>query len=411
MPFKSSSFPAGWPAKSMWNQRFDRLGEFPFRRLAAALADVAPDPAMEAIDLSIGEPRHAPPALLAETVAAHSDSWNRYPPPQGTPAFREAAADWLARRFELPAASLDPGRHILPVAGTKEAIFLIATAATPPEETAPAVLMPSPLYAVYLGAATLARAEPVLLPATRESGFMPDLDSLSPELLERTTAFYLCSPGNPQGAIADLDYLARAVELARRHEFLLITDECYSEIYDDAAPPSGLKAAHALNGGFDHVVALHSLSKRSNAAGLRSGFVAGDAAFLACFLRMRAYGAAVQPLPLMAAATALWRDEAHVEANRARYRAKFDLAERRLGNRFGFYRPPGGFFLWLDVEDGVEAARRLWREAALKVLPGLYLTPGEVGPDNPGHPYVRLALVDDEALVDRALSRFVEVLG
>lgn len=391
------------------NDRLDRLAEFPFRRLAALLARVPP-PAGQTLDLALGEPKHAPPALLAETVAAHAHLWNRYPPVNGTAEFRAAAAGWLTRRFELPPAALDPDRHVLPLAGTKEGLYLLPSVLVS-ERTMPAVLMPDPVYAVYYGAAVMAGAEPVLLPATAATGFLPDLDAIAPALLERTALLYLCSPANPQGAVADLDYLHRAVRLARRYGFVLAVDECYSELWDTAPPPGALSVALADGGSLDNVVVFHSLSKRSSAAGLRSGFVAGDPAVLAALLRLRAYAAPVQPLPLLAAATALWGDEAHVEANRALYRAKFDLAQRRLGNRFGFYRPQGGFFLWLDVGDGEAAARRLWTEAGVRVLPGGYLSIGAAGAGNAGAPYIRVALVDEITTVDRALGRLVDLLG
>ena len=395
----------------MWNPRLADLSEFPFRRLAGLLAGVNPPPGIETIDLGVGEPKHRPPALLAESVAANADAWNRYPPVDGTPAFREAVARWCERRCDLPLGTIEPNRMVLPLAGTKEGLYMLASLAVAPRADGrlPAVLMPSPLYAVYLGAARMAGAEAVPLAATAESGFLPDLDALDPELLDRTALFYLCSPSNPQGAVASPDYLARAIGLARRHGFLLVLDECYSEIWDRDAPVGGLAVAHAAGAGFKGLVVLNSLSKRSNAAGLRSGFVAGDPEVLAAFLKLRAYAAPVQPLPLMAAAVALWHDEAHVEAGRARYRRKFDIAERRLKGRLGFYRPAGGFFLWLDVGDGEATALRLWREAGVRVLPGVYLTTGTDEPD-PGRGYVRVALVHDEAVVDEALSRLVSTL-
>ena len=396
----------------MWNDRLDRLQEFPFRRLAQLLAGIDPPPG-ETFDLTIGEPQHRPPPLLAEVVARHAHEWNRYPPLNGTAAFRREVCAWLARRYHLPAAALDPERHVLPVAGTKEALFLLPEVLVPerPEGPRPAVLVPNPVYAVYVGAAVLAGAEPVHLPATRETGFLPDLDALEPALLERTAALYLCSPANPQGAVADLAYWRRAVRLARRYGFVLLADECYAELYDREPPPGVLEAAWAEGRNFSRVLAFHSLSKRSNAAGLRSGFVAGDPEVLARFLRLRAYAAAVQPLPLMAAATALWAEESHVEANRALYRRKFDIAERRLSNRFGFYRPAGGFFLWLEVGDGEAATVELWRRGGVKVLPGGYLAVPDREGRNPARGYVRLAMVHDEATIERALDRLVEVLG
>lgn len=394
----------------MRNDRPDRLAEFPFRRLAALLAR-EPAPAGPALDLSIGEPKHAPPHFLAETVAANAHLWNRYPPPSGTPEFRAAAAAWLTRRFGLPPDALEPERMVLPLAGTKEGLYALPALVVPADRPGPrpAVLMPDPVYAVYYGAAVMAGAEPVLLPATPETGLLPDLEALPRDLLARTALFYLCTPANPQGAVADRAYLQRAVRLAREHDFLLVVDECYSEIWDKAPPPGALEAAWAEGGDFRNVVVLHSLSKRSSAPGLRSGFIAGDPDLLARFLRLRAYGAPVQPLPLMAAATVLWQDETHVEANRALYRRKLDLAENLLGGRFGFYRPAGGFFLWLDVGDGEAACRRLWREAGVKALPGGYLAAGPGA--GASARFARVALVDEIGLVGEALNRFATVLG
>lgn len=396
----------------MLNPRLEELSDYAFQRLAALLAPLEPPPGLEPIDLSIGSPLHPPPQLLIDTLAEHGHLWNRYPPIVGTPALREAVADWLARRYRLPPGTLDPARHVLAVAGTKEALYLIAQAIMPDAKAGarPAVLLPNPLYNVYLGAAVMAGAEPVLLSASAKTGYLPDLDSLSPALLERTAAFYLCSPSNPQGAAADLAYLCRALELARAYDFLLIADECYSELYTREPPPGALQAAMHLGGSLDRLVVCNSLSKRSSAAGLRSGFVAGDAAVLAGFARLRSYAAAVQPLPVAAASAALWRDEAHVEANRALYRQKFELAEERLGGRFGFYQPDGGFFLWLTVPDGEAAARRLWTEAALRVLPGAYLgRPDERG-DNPGAGAIRVAMVHDLETTDAALRRIAATL-
>ena len=388
--------------------RLDSLGEFPFRRLAGLLANVTPPADRPLLDLGIGEPQHAVPAILADTVARHATSWNRYPPPTGTPSFRQTVIRWLSRRNNLADGVLDPDRHVVPVAGTKEALFLIALLAVDrAQKSRPAVLMPTPFYAVYYGAAVMAGAEPVLLECTAATGFLPDLEAIPADTLARTAALYLCTPSNPQGAVADRDYLARAIALARHHGFILILDECYAELWDKQPPPGGLDVAINQTSGIDQVLVFHSLSKRSNAAGLRSGFVAGDPVLIQAFSKLRAYAAATQPLPLMAAAEALWNDEAHVEENRRLYRQKFDVADQRLAGSFGFQRPAAGFFLWLDVGDGVAATARLWREAGLKVLPGTYLD----GPAPTSGRYVRLALVHDLGTIADALDRFTATLS
>jgi aspartate/methionine/tyrosine aminotransferase len=396
------------------NTSLDTLGAYPFTSLNKLLADIQPRANAAPIIMSVGEPQHQPPALLAETVAAHPHLWNRYPPIHGSPELREAAAAWLARRYSLPAGLITPDKHVLPVVGTKEGLFLAGLLAVPETKQGrrPVVAMPNPFYLVYAGSAAMTGAEIAYLDATARTGFLPDLDALDEETLARTAAFFLCTPSNPQGAVADLDYLKRAIGLARRYDFTLVVDECYAEIYDrTVAPPVGaLQACVALGGSLDNVLVFHSLSKRSSAAGLRSGFVAGDPLLIAAMTELRNYGATTTPLPLQAAAAALWRDEAHVETNRALYWRKIDVAESILGTRFGFYRPPGGFFLWLDVGDGEHAARILWREAAVRTVPGAYFARPDARGENPGRRFLRVALVHDEATVAEALTRMVRVL-
>lgn len=396
----------------MLNPALEALTDYPFDRLRALLTGVDPPKGMAPLVLSVGEPRHRPPTIVAEAIADAAAAWGRYPPVDGTEAFREAVRDWLGRRFALPAGFIDADRHLLPVAGTREALFLIALALVARRKNGarPAVLMPNPFYQVYYAAAVLAGAEPVLLPAGPETGFLPDLGAIDPAVLRRAVLFYLCSPANPQGAAAGPGYLEHALRLAWRHGFVLCVDECYSEIYADQPPAGVLTTAAALGPVPDHVLTFHSLSKRSSVPGLRSGFVAGDARLIEAFRRLRAFGGATLPIPVLAASTALWGDEAHVVENRALYRAKFDLAERMLGGRFGFSRPAGGFFLWLDVGNGEAAARRLWAEAALRALPGAYLARATAGSANPGASYLRVALIEDLAQTEEALRRLCAVL-
>ena len=392
--------------------RLERIGDYPFDRLRALLNPVTPR-VNEPIMLSIGEPQHTPPPIIKETVSEHAALWGRYPPMAGTAEFRRAVADWLTRRYALPDGLLDPDKNVIPVSGTREALFMIALAAVPERgegAAPPAVLMPNPFYQVYLGAAVVAGGEPVLVPATREVGFLPDFAALPEATLDLAALAYYCSPANPQGAIAALDTLRALVRLARRHGFVMAFDECYSEIYAADPPPGGLAACAAEGGGLEGVLVFNSLSKRSSAPGLRSGFVAGDERLIRRFTRLREYGGAAPPLPLLAAATALWRDEAHVAENRALYRKKFDLAEAALGGKHGFYRPDGGFYLWLEVGDGEAAAQRLWREAGIRVMPGAYLARADASGRNPGAGYIRCALVHDLETTDRALQRMRAVL-
>ncbi|MGF1476428.1 MAG: aminotransferase class I/II-fold pyridoxal phosphate-dependent enzyme [Geminicoccaceae bacterium] len=391
----------------MLNPALDRLTDFAFARLKTTLAPIEPAGGRDAvIDMSIGEPKHEPPPFLAEVIQANAGDWNRYPPPDGTPSFRQAVSRWLGRRY---AVSVDPSCEILPVAGTKEALYLLAqlSAAGQRGTAKPVVLMPNPVYGVYVGAAVMAGAEPVMLDATPESDHLPNLDALTPEQLERTALFYLCSPANPQGRAASQDYLARAIDLARRYGFILAVDECYAELYYDDRPVGALTVAGSS---FDNVLVFHSLSKRSNAAGLRSGFVAGDRRLIRGFDRLRRYGAAVQPLPLMAAAEALWDDEDHVRANRALYAEKMACAGRLLRGVIGFERPDGGFFLWLDVGNGEEITRKLYRVCGVKALPGAYLSAPRADGSTPGDGYLRLALVHSLPVVEQGLQRLVRLL-
>jgi aspartate/methionine/tyrosine aminotransferase len=417
------------------NPQLETLSDYPFEALRTLLNPVTPVVNDPPIVMSLGEPQHQPPALLTDTLMAHAHEWNKYPPMAGTPELRQAVVEWLTRRYRLPAGVLNPDRHVTTLAGTKEGLYLFSSLVVPHRKAGarPVVLVPNPYYLVYNGAATMAGADAVFLDATRDNAFMPDLAAIPEETLERTALFYLCSPANPQGTIASLDYLKQAIALARRYDFVLAVDECYAEIYDRAPPPGALEAcaelslpdppptagegrvgaslrATSADNLFKNVVVFHSLSKRSSAAGLRSGFVAGDPALIAHFKHLRDYGGCQVPLPIQAAATALWRDEVHVEENRARYRRKFDIAEGAIGGRFGFYRPEGGFFLWLDVGDGEKAALRLWRDAAVRVLPGGYTARAADGRDNPGRQYVRLAIVHDEATLEAAFARIRRVL-
>lgn len=384
----------------MVNPQIAVLHEFAFARLAHLLAGI--EPGGDGADLSVGDPKGAPPDWLARVLTEHAHGWRSYPPPAGTAELRRAITDWVQTRFGV---AVDQQHEVLPVAGTKEALHLVASVVINASRGGPkpAMLMPNPLYQVYLGAALMAGAEAVALPATAATGFLPDLDAIPEEVLQRTQLCYLCSPSNPQGTVADLAYWTRALELSRRHGFVLVADECYSEIYHDRPPPSALQAA-AASGGFDGLLAFNSLSKRSNAAGLRVGFVAGDRRLIAAFLKVRRYGGATIPLPIQAAAEALWRDEAHVREIRAAYTRKIDASLAVLAGRFGAFRPAGGFFLWLDVGDGEAAARELFRATGVKVVPGRYLAMADATGATPADRYVRLALVHDDATTAAALD-------
>ncbi len=403
----------------MLNPRLADMPDYAFPRLRSLLAGIEPGQT-PAIDMTIGEPRHGAPDFVTALLTRNLSLYGKYPPIGGTLAWTEAVTAWLTRRYDLPVGALHPDTHVLPLNGTREGLFSLAFVTVPPEKAGaqPTVLMPNPFYQCYSAAAISAGAEPVYMAATHNTGFMPDFSSLDRMTLQRAALVYLCTPANPQGAVADLDYLKAAIRLARKHRFTLAVDECYAEIYGDTPPPGALAACMSLAAEdpcfaadpFDGVLVFHSLSKRSSLPGLRSGLVAGDPKLIAAFRRFRSYIGPASPLPTYEAAAAAWSEETHVEANRVAYRAKFDAADRILSNKLGFYRPAGGFFLWLTVGDGEAAAVKLWREAGVKVLPGSYLS--QVGTDgsNPGQAYIRVALVDDLATTEAGLSRLVTTL-
>lgn len=404
----------------MFNPRLtETLTDFPFARLNALIAPITPPAHLSMINLSVGEPQGAMPAFARQIVAGEVDGWNRYPPNQGMPELNQAIVGWLNRRYRLPAGLLDPALHVLPTAGSKEGVYIISTVAAPQVKAGgkPIVALPNPFYQAYLGGAVLSGSEPLLVNAGADKGFLPDYLSLDSKTWERMAVVYLCSPANPQGAIASIDYLQKLLAKCREHDAVLAVDECYAEIYRDQKPSGGMEAAMALNAPgeiFANLMVFHSLSKRSSAPGLRSGFVAGDAKLIELMNRLRSYGGASVPAPIMAASTALWRDEKHVEEVRAHYNACFDIAQQFLHNRFNFFKPAGGFFLWLDVSaqgGSVKAAERLWREAGIRVLPGEYASHTAADGTNPGRNYIRVAMVHDNETTAEALHRLVAVLG
>jgi N-succinyldiaminopimelate aminotransferase len=383
----------------------------PFVRLTELIAGI--EPGKPVINLSVGEPQHPIPPFVGPTLAAHLADFGRYPANKGIEPFRRAVAAWLGRRYKLTRA-VDPESEVLVLNGTREGLFLAAIAAkrwVSRRAGKPAVLIPNPFYAAYAAGALAADCEPVYLPATRASGFLPNLELLDDALLARTVACYLASPSNPQGAVADRPYLDSLVKLARRFGFLIFADECYCEIYSEQAPPGMLEASGP---DFANVVVFHSLSKRSNLPGLRVGFAAGDRRFLGPYLELRNVAAPQVPTPAQHVAIAAYEDEAHVEKNRELYSAKFDLADQIIGGRYGYKRPAGGFFLWLDVskQGGSEiVTKRLWSEAGVRVVPGRYLAREQSDGRNPGADYIRVAMVQDKTATAEALHRIVAVLG
>jgi N-succinyldiaminopimelate aminotransferase len=377
------------------NPGFEGLHPYPFEKLKALKDGATPPEALSHIALSIGEPRHATPHIISEAVLTHLHHLSSYPATLGSEELRRSIADWLISRFRLPAESLSHGKNILPVNGTREALFAFAQAMIDPAEGSQ-VLMPNPFYQIYEGAALLAGAEPHYLNCDAENGFIPDFDAIDEATWKRCRILYLCSPGNPTGAVIGMETLQMLIGLALEHDFIIASDECYSEIYfDEANPPTGLlQAAAAMgNDSYSNCVVFHSLSKRSNAPGLRSGFVAGDAKVLDAFFRYRTYHGCAMPLHHQAASSIAWRDEKHVRENRDLYREKFDAVLQILDGVLPVERPDAGFYLWPQTPIAeTDFARKLFAEQNVTVLPGSYLSRNTAA-GNPGKNRVRMALV------------------
>ena len=373
------------------------------------MAGVTP-PAAPPIRLSIGEPQHETPPFIGTTLLAHLDGLSTYPATVGLDVLRETLAAWFKTRYRLP--SLNSAREVLPVNGTREALFAFAQVVVNSATSSPVVVCPNPFYQIYEGAALIAGAQPLFLNQTAATNFDLDLESLTSEEWRRTQLLYVCSPANPTGRVFDLDAWRVLFDYADRYGFVIASDECYSEIYpDEAQPPlGGLEAAHRLGRDFKNLVVFTSLSKRSNAPGLRSGGVAGDAALLARFLLYRTYHGSAMSLPVQHASIAAWRDEAHVRDNRTQYREKFEAVLPLLAPVLETSRPDAGFYLWARVPGGDDEAftRQLFARTHVSVLPGRYLA-REAHGSNPGAGCVRIALVPSKADCVEAARRIVEL--
>ena len=380
---------------SRMNNALNQLQPYPFEKLRALLADAQPPAQLKPIALSIGEPKHKSPAFVAQALTDNLDQLAVYPTTLGLPALREAISGWCERRFGVPAGWLDAARHVLPVNGTREALFAFTQAVVNRTDDA-LVLSPNPFYQIYEGAALLAGATPYYLPCLAGNGFNPDYDAVPEAIWQRTQILFLCSPGNPTGALTPLHTLKKLIALADRYDFVIAADECYSELYfDEDNPPAGLLTACAELGrqDFKRCVVFHSLSKRSNLPGLRSGFVAGDAEILKAFLLYRTYHGCAMPVQTQLASVAAWNDEAHVRENRDQYRAKYDAVLDILQPVMDVQRPDGSFYLWADTAgDDTAFTRELFARQHVTVVPGSYLS-REVNGQNPGAGRIRMALV------------------
>ena len=388
-------------------ERFSNLPDYAFPRLRKLLDTHAPGGAP--IAMTIGEPQHPMPDFVGPILAQHLAGFAVYPPNDGTPELLSAIQAWVGRRYGV---MLSPDQ-IMALNGTREGLFNAAIALAPETKGGkrPVILMPNPFYQVYAVAALTVGAEPVYVHASAETGFLPDYEALPADILDRVTVAYLCSPANPQGVIAPADYLARLMALAEKHDFRIFADECYSEIWRDAPPPGALTVAQATGTDPERVAVFHSLSKRSNLPGLRSGFVATGAASMARIRQLRAFAGAPLPLPVQCVSEAAWADEAHVAASLALYQAKFRMADEVFSGLHNRVAPEGGFFLWLPVPggDGEAAALKLWCDTGVRVLPGAYLS-REAGGQNPGRAYIRVALVAPQTELQHGLIRLRDCL-
>ena len=385
--------------------RISNLPDYAFPRLRTLLDAHAPGG--EVIQMTIGEPRHLMPAFVGPIIAENLSGFASYPVNEGTPELLAAITAWIARRYGV---TLSEDR-IMALNGTREGLFNACVALCPETKNGqtPAVLMPNPFYQVYAVAALTVGAEPVYINATAATGHLPDFESLDPALLDRTAVVYLCSPANPQGSMASRDYWRALLTLAEKHDFRVMADECYSEIWRTAPPVGVLQVAAEMGVDPERVLAFHSLSKRSNLPGLRSGFVAGGPQSIAAMRKLRTFAGAPLPLPLQKVAAAAWGDEAHVIENQALYHEKFRIADEIFGGMQGYAPPDGGFFLWLPVDDGEAATVKLWTKTGVKVLPGGYLS-RDTASGNPGKGYIRVALVAPKDEMQRGLIRLRDCL-
>ena len=378
------------------NPDLNRLHSYPFEKLTALKAAVKAPTHLQDIMLSIGEPKHEPPSFVLETLVKNLNKLSSYPTTKGIIELRTAIADWASRRFGLNAATLNPEHHILPVNGTREALFAFAQAIVDRNKPSPLVVSPNPFYQIYEGAAILSGAEPYFLNCIPENNFIPDFSAVPASVWERCQLLFICSPGNPTGAVMSSAQLKTLIALADKYDFVIASDECYSELYfDESAPPTGLLQACAELGrdDFARCVVFHSLSKRSNLPGLRSGFVAGDARILEKFLLYRTYHGCAMPVPTQLASVTAWQDEQHVRENREVYRKKFDAVLKILDGVLDVAKPDASFYLWPKTPiKGELFAQQLFAAQKVTVLPGSFLA-READGINPGEDYVRMALV------------------
>ncbi|MEO8530221.1 MAG: aminotransferase class I/II-fold pyridoxal phosphate-dependent enzyme [Deltaproteobacteria bacterium] len=387
-------------------ERFSALPDYAFPRLRKLLEPIAPGGPV--IDMTIGEPKHAFPAWVGDVIAENLAGFGRYPANDGTPELLAAIAAWITRRYGV---TLDASTQIMALNGTREGLFNAGIALCPEQKNGakPVVLMPNPFYQAYALAALAVSAEPIYVAATASNAFLPDYSNLPRDVLDRTALCYICSPANPQGSVASRDYWRDLIALAEHHDFQILADECYSEIYRDTPPYGALQAAKEFAADPERIVVFNSLSKRSSLPGLRAGFVAGGPESIKRIKQLRAFAGAPLPLPLQAVATRAWQDEVHVSESRALYNEKFDIAARVFAGLQAYHAPDAGFFLWLPVADDETAVTTLWQKTGVKMLPGSYLS-RTVDNQNPGKGYIRVALVGPASETEQGLTALRDTL-
>ncbi len=392
------------------------LHPYPFEQLALLKQAVHPTNGKAHISLSIGEPKHTPPHFIEESLLTHLYGLGKYPSTKGTPELRKTIANWLASRFQIPASNINHDTQVLPVNGTREALFSFAQCVVN-SDTKPIVIMPNPFYQIYEGAAILAGAEPYYLNTLEENNYLPDFDSVPESIWQRCQLIYICSPGNPSGAILCQKEHEKLINLADKYNFVIASDECYTEIYDDESnPPQGLLQSAQIMGNttFKNCIVFHSLSKRSNVPGLRSGFVAGDSVIIQAFLQYRTYHGSAMPLPTQFASIQAWQDENHVKENRQLYREKFSTVIDILQEVCTISRPPASFYIWLKTPIAdTDFAQNLFAQENITVLPGSFLSRSS-NSINPGANHVRMALVASQGECIEAatrIKRFINTLN
>ncbi len=390
----------------MYPERFSHLPEYAFPRLRALLDGhkfVGPQ-----FNMTIGEPQHLYPLWIKDVLLDHLDGFNRYPANDGIEKLQISIVDWFYKRFGV---TLSSDKNILPLNGTREGLYNVSMALCPEKlsDRQPFVLIPNPFYQVYMISALSVNSEPLFISTDEQSGHLPDYFGLKAAILNRTSAAYICSPSNPQGAVATVDYLTALIELAEKYDFIIFADECYSEIYRYAPPPGLMQVSEKLGADPNRVVTFHSLSKRSNLPGLRSGFAASGEKNIKQMKQLKAYSGAPIPEPLQHVSASVWSDEEHVVKNRKIYEKKYKIADQIFDDFDGYFSPEAGFFLWINVGDGEKVALELWQNCGVRVLPGRYLAKDFNG-QSPGDQFIRVAMVSELEETKRGLSKIREFL-